>query len=111
MERRQEEVVPCGLIFGIRAFSEEESPLPDFLHQPCPWTPGVTFHYILMPNVNKMPDHPELLKQLALEVIDGIPLNAAKIYTDGRKGETNTTGSGVLIELTWPRHQISEKKY
>ncbi|GFW75447.1 RNase H domain-containing protein [Trichonephila clavipes] len=43
-----------------------------------------------MPNVNKMSDHPELLKQLALEVIAGIPLDAAK---------TTTTGSGVLIEL------------
>ncbi|GFX87380.1 RNase H domain-containing protein [Trichonephila clavipes] len=46
-----------------------------------------------------MSDHPELLKQLALRVIDGIPLDAAKIYTDGSKGETNITGSGVLIEL------------
>ncbi|GFV81893.1 RNase H domain-containing protein [Trichonephila clavipes] len=36
-----------------------------------------------MPNVNKMSDHTELLKQLALEVIDGILLDAAKIYTDG----------------------------
>ncbi|GFU98075.1 RNase H domain-containing protein [Trichonephila clavipes] len=53
-----------------------------------------------MPNVNKMSDHPELLKQLALEVIDGIPLDAAKINTDGSKGETNTTSSGVLIELS-----------
>ncbi|GFY02848.1 RNase H domain-containing protein [Trichonephila clavipes] len=52
-----------------------------------------------MPNVNKMSDYPELLKQLALEVIDGIPLDASKIYTDGSKGDTNTTGSGVLIEL------------
>ncbi|GFT70770.1 uncharacterized protein TNCV_2491061 [Trichonephila clavipes] len=44
-------------------------------------------------------DHPELLKQLALEVIDGVTLDAAKICTDGSKEETNTTGSGVLIEL------------
>ncbi|GFS79727.1 hypothetical protein NPIL_253831 [Nephila pilipes] len=32
MERRQEEVAPCGLIFGIRAFSEEVSekkPFPE----------------------------------------------------------------------------------
>ncbi|GFX45694.1 RNase H domain-containing protein [Trichonephila clavipes] len=36
-----------------------------------------------MPNVNKMSDHPELLKQLALELIDVIPLDAEKIYTDG----------------------------
>ncbi|GFT67133.1 RNase H domain-containing protein [Trichonephila clavipes] len=52
-----------------------------------------------MPNVNKMSDHPELLKQLALEVIDGIPLDTAKIYTDGSKEETNTSGRGVIIEL------------
>ncbi|GFX05521.1 RNase H domain-containing protein [Trichonephila clavipes] len=30
-----------------------------------------------------MSDRPELLKQLALEVIDGILLDAVKIYTDG----------------------------
>ncbi|GFS78081.1 RNase H domain-containing protein [Trichonephila clavipes] len=51
-----------------------------------------------------MSDHPELLKQLALEVIDGIPLDAAKIYTDSSKGETNTIDSGVLNEL--PGHVI-----
>ncbi|GFU00814.1 DUF4817 domain-containing protein [Trichonephila clavipes] len=39
-----------------------------------------------------MSDHPELLMQLALEVIDGMPLDAVKIYTDGSNGETNTTG-------------------
>ncbi|GFX49090.1 RNase H domain-containing protein [Trichonephila clavipes] len=68
--------------------------LPDFIHKPCPWTPACHVHYNLMPNVNKMSDHPELLKQLALEVIDGIPLDAAKIYTDG------TFGSAP-IHLQW----------
>ncbi|GFW26184.1 RNase H domain-containing protein [Trichonephila clavipes] len=52
-----------------------------------------------MPKFNKLSDHPELLKQLTLEVIDGIPPDAVKIYTDVSKGKTNTTGSGVLIEL------------
>ncbi|GFW95798.1 RNase H domain-containing protein [Trichonephila clavipes] len=47
-----------------------------------------------------MSDLPELLKQLALEVVDGIPLDAAKIYFDGSKGETNITDSGVLVELS-----------
>ncbi|GFY29616.1 RNase H domain-containing protein [Trichonephila clavipes] len=42
------------------------------------------------------------------KVIDGIPLDAAKIYTDGRKGETNTTDSGVLIEV--PGHVIKFQK-
>ncbi|GFW71845.1 RNase H domain-containing protein [Trichonephila clavipes] len=31
-----------------------------------------------------MTEHLKLLKQLALEVIDGIPLDSVKIYTDGR---------------------------
>ncbi|GFV90678.1 hypothetical protein TNCV_2223941 [Trichonephila clavipes] len=42
----------------------------------------------------------ELLKQLALEMMDVIQLNAAKIYTDGSKEQTNTTASGVLIKLS-----------
>ncbi|GFU10037.1 RNase H domain-containing protein [Trichonephila clavipes] len=32
-----------------------------------------------------MSNHTELLKQLALGVIPGIPLDAAKIYTDGNR--------------------------
>ncbi|GFW04921.1 hypothetical protein TNCV_4881561 [Trichonephila clavipes] len=42
---------------------------------------------------------PDFLKNLALEVIDGIPLDAVKIYTDGSKGEINTTRRRVLIEI------------
>ncbi|PRD24036.1 UNVERIFIED_CONTAM: hypothetical protein NCL1_44835 [Trichonephila clavipes] len=45
-----------------------------------------------------MSDHPELLKQLALEVIDGILLDAAKIYTDG-----NTDRQLIIQHLSnWP---------
>ncbi|GFW24943.1 hypothetical protein TNCV_3846771 [Trichonephila clavipes] len=62
-----------------------------------------------MPNVNTMSDHPKLFKQLALEVIDGISLDAAKIHTDGSKGETNTTGSGVLIEIPGVSSNCREK--
>ncbi|GFW25756.1 hypothetical protein TNCV_1310171 [Trichonephila clavipes] len=58
-----------------------------------------------MPYVNKIFDHPEILKQLALEVIDGIPLDAVKIYTDGGRGETNTTGSEVLIDRIFKIHR------
>ncbi|GFV55642.1 uncharacterized protein TNCV_1821291 [Trichonephila clavipes] len=46
-----------------------------------------------------MSDHPDILKQLALLVIDAIPLDAVKNCTDGSKGETYTTGCGVLIEI------------
>ncbi|GFW12564.1 uncharacterized protein TNCV_818161 [Trichonephila clavipes] len=81
------------------SFNVEHHSLTSFIN-PVLGLQLVTFHYNLIPNVSKMSDHLELLKQLALEVIAGIPLDAAKIYTDGSKGETNTTGSGVLIELT-----------
>ncbi|GFT60650.1 uncharacterized protein TNCV_3583721 [Trichonephila clavipes] len=64
------------------SFNVEHHCLTSF-NNPVLGLQGVTFHYNLMPNVNKMSDHPELLKQLALEVIDRIPLDAAKIYTDG----------------------------
>ncbi|GFS56764.1 uncharacterized protein TNCV_2221951 [Trichonephila clavipes] len=80
------------------SFNVEHHSLTSFIN-PVLGLQRVTFHYNLMPNVNKMSDHPELLKQLALEVIDGIPLDAAKIYIDGSKGETNTNGNGGLIEL------------
>ncbi|GFY32093.1 RNase H domain-containing protein [Trichonephila clavipes] len=55
-----------------------------------------------------MSDHPELLKQLALEVIDRIPLDAAKIYSDGNKGETNTTGSGFLRGLGLRGNEVAD---
>ncbi|GFV53102.1 uncharacterized protein TNCV_4015151 [Trichonephila clavipes] len=80
------------------SFNAEHHNLTSFIN-PVLGLEGVTFHSDLMPNNNKMSDHPELLKQLALEVIDGIPLDAVKIYNGGSKGETNTTRSGVLIEL------------
>ncbi|GFW25305.1 uncharacterized protein TNCV_5088701 [Trichonephila clavipes] len=76
------------------SFNVEHHCLTSFIN-PVLGLQRVTFHYNLMPNMNKMSGHPELLKQLALEVIAGIPLDAAKIYTDGSKGETNTTGVAV----------------
>ncbi|PRD28702.1 UNVERIFIED_CONTAM: hypothetical protein NCL1_31626 [Trichonephila clavipes] len=41
---------------------------------------------------------PELLKQLALEVIDGIPLDAVKFYTDGTDPPSNIYRIGHLSE-------------
>ncbi|GFS80828.1 uncharacterized protein TNCV_1334561 [Trichonephila clavipes] len=51
-----------------------------------------------MPNFNEMSDHPELLKQLALEVIDGIPPDVIKIYTDGSKDSR----SSIQHLSNWP---------
>ncbi|GFW03593.1 RNase H domain-containing protein [Trichonephila clavipes] len=67
------------------SFNVEHHCLTSFIN-PVLGLQRVTFHYNLMPNVNKMSDHPKLLKQLALEVIDKIPLDATKIYTDGTFG-------------------------
>ncbi|XP_054711316.1 uncharacterized protein LOC129220907 [Uloborus diversus] len=60
--------------------------------------PGAHFHTELMSVTNKHTDAPDYLRQLALEVIDGIPSDAILIYTDGSKDELNNTGSGVFIE-------------
>ncbi|GFS66443.1 RNase H domain-containing protein [Trichonephila clavipes] len=65
------------------SFNVEHHCLTSFIN-PVLALQGITCHYNLMPNVNKMSDHSELLKQLTLEVIDGIPLGATKLYTDDR---------------------------
>ncbi|GFR30828.1 RNase H domain-containing protein [Trichonephila clavata] len=43
-------------------------------------------------NFTKHNEHPELLRQLALEVIDNIPSQALVLYSDGGR-----TGSGVFM--------------
>ncbi|GFT14907.1 RNase H domain-containing protein [Trichonephila clavipes] len=73
------------------SFNVEHHCLTSFIN-PVLGLQRVTFHYNLMPNVNKMSDHPELLKQLALELIAGIALDAAKIYTDG----SDSTSRSIL---------------
>ncbi|GFW43194.1 RNase H domain-containing protein [Trichonephila clavipes] len=63
--------------------------------------PGVRFHTELLSHTNKNSDGPEYLRQLALEVINGIPNDVILIYTGGSKGnkdESNRTGSGGFIE-------------
>ncbi|PRD24940.1 UNVERIFIED_CONTAM: hypothetical protein NCL1_42362 [Trichonephila clavipes] len=42
---------------------------------------------------------PIYLQAIDSEVNDEIPLDAAKIYTDGSKGETNTTGNAPQLRL------------
>ena len=57
--------------------------------------------------VSKNSSVPEHLKQLALEVINGIPQDATKIYTDGSKGENNQSGSGVFIRTPRGEQKIA----
>ncbi|GFV18077.1 uncharacterized protein TNCV_168811 [Trichonephila clavipes] len=59
---------------------------------------GVHFHTELLSSINKNSDVPEYLRQLALEVKNGIPSDAILIYTDGSKDESNRSRSGAFIE-------------
>ena len=59
---------------------------------------GVYFHTELLTYTNKSSQHPDFLRQAALEVINNIPSGAVQIYTDGSKDENGHTGSGVLIK-------------
>ncbi|GBO16223.1 hypothetical protein AVEN_255583-1 [Araneus ventricosus] len=58
---------------------------------------GVFFHTELLTHTNKSSQHPEYLRQAALEVINNIPIEATLIYTDGSKNEIGHTGSGVFL--------------
>ncbi|GIY65323.1 reverse transcriptase domain-containing protein [Caerostris darwini] len=54
---------------------------------PSDGLPNVHFHTDLSVQVNKQDDLPVYLKQLALEIINDIPADAIKMYTDGSKNE------------------------
>ncbi|GFV84672.1 RNase H domain-containing protein [Trichonephila clavipes] len=50
----------------------------------------------LVTSTPKHRSHPELLRQLALEVINDIPDQALIIYTDGSRSDTDRVGSGIF---------------
>ncbi|GFX70621.1 RNase H domain-containing protein [Trichonephila clavipes] len=50
----------------------------------------------LLASTPKHSSHPELLRQLALEVINDIPDQALIIYTDGSRSDTGRAGSGIF---------------
>ncbi|GBO14454.1 hypothetical protein AVEN_255567-1 [Araneus ventricosus] len=60
--------------------------------------PRVFFHTELLTHTNKSSQHPECIRQAALEVINYIPVETAMIYTDGSKNEIGHTGSGVSFK-------------
>ncbi|GFS86190.1 hypothetical protein TNCV_660761 [Trichonephila clavipes] len=60
-------------------------------HNAIEGLPGVHFQTELLSHTNKNSDVPKYLRQLALEVINGIPSDAVLIYTDGIKDESNRT--------------------
>ncbi|GFV87406.1 RNase H domain-containing protein [Trichonephila clavipes] len=56
----------------------------------------VEFREELLTSTPKHSSHPELLRQLALEVINDIPDQALIIYTDGTRSDTGRAGSGIF---------------
>ncbi|GBN54971.1 hypothetical protein AVEN_216339-1 [Araneus ventricosus] len=67
----------------------------------------VNFHYNPSTASNKKDCVPDFLKQLALEIINNLPLNHIKIYTDGTKTDKQA-GSEIYIET--PRDKYSMKQ-
>ncbi|GBM22231.1 hypothetical protein AVEN_273420-1 [Araneus ventricosus] len=48
--------------------------------------------------VNKQKDHPTYLRQLALEIINDIPVDAVKVYTNGSRNDRDCTGGEIYIK-------------
>ncbi|GFV74781.1 uncharacterized protein TNCV_1040191 [Trichonephila clavipes] len=59
---------------------------------------GVFFHSELPVHVNKPADLPTYLKQLALERIGDIPIDAVQVYTDGSRDDYYRSGRGIYIK-------------
>ncbi|GFV00717.1 RNase H domain-containing protein [Trichonephila clavipes] len=58
----------------------------------------VFFHSELPVHVNKQADLPAYIKQLALERIGDIPIDAVQFYTDGSRDDNYRSGSGIYIK-------------
>ncbi|GFW77817.1 uncharacterized protein TNCV_3403931 [Trichonephila clavipes] len=59
---------------------------------------GDFFHQELPVHVNKQAHLPAYLKQLALERIGDIPIDAVQVYTDGSRDDYYRSGSGIYIK-------------
>ncbi|GBO19426.1 hypothetical protein AVEN_148983-1 [Araneus ventricosus] len=87
------QVTSCNLITN----TVEQHQLTQSI-DPSVGLPGVFFHTNLPVHVNKQKDHLTYLRQLALEIINDIPVDAVKVYTDGSKNDGDCTGSGIYIK-------------
>ncbi|GFX43000.1 putative RNA-directed DNA polymerase from transposon BS [Trichonephila clavipes] len=64
----------------------------------------VEFREDLLTSIPKHSSHLELLRELALEVINDIPDQALIIYTDGSRSDTGRAGSGIFSNT--PRNDV-----
>ncbi|GIY93243.1 RNase H domain-containing protein [Caerostris extrusa] len=92
---------PLGLIWkqGL-ADIEVEPSVPFNLLTPTTILSNVTFNEDLKVKFIKHEEHPELLRQLTLEIINNISPRALVIYTDGSKSDSGRTGSGIFMKTT-----------
>ncbi|GFY07866.1 uncharacterized protein TNCV_4288021 [Trichonephila clavipes] len=58
----------------------------------------VFFHPELPVQVNKQADLPAYLKQLALDRIGDIPIDAVQVFTDGSRDDNYRSGRGIYIK-------------
>ncbi|GIY24391.1 RNase H domain-containing protein [Caerostris extrusa] len=92
---------PLGLIWkqGLADIEVEPSVLFNLL-TPTTVLSNVTFNEDLKVKFIKHEEHPELLRQLALEIINNISPRALAIYTDGSKSDSGRTGSGIFMKTS-----------
>ncbi|GIY81317.1 putative RNA-directed DNA polymerase from transposon BS [Caerostris extrusa] len=92
---------PLGLIWkqGL-ADIEVEPSVPFNLLTPTTVLSNVTFNEDLKVKFIKHEEHPELLRQLVLEIINNISPRALVIYTDGSKSDSGRTGSGIFMKTS-----------
>ncbi|GIY91993.1 RNase H domain-containing protein [Caerostris extrusa] len=92
---------PLGLIWkqGL-ADIEVEPSIPFNLLTPTTVLSNVTFNEDLKVKFIKHEEQPELLRQLALEIINNISPRALVIYTDGSKSDSGRTGSGIFMKTS-----------
>ncbi|GIX83498.1 putative RNA-directed DNA polymerase from transposon BS [Caerostris extrusa] len=92
---------PLGLTWkqGL-ADIEVEPSVPFNLLTPTTVLSNATFNEDLKVKFIKHEEHPELLRQLALEIINNISPRALVIYTDGSKSDSGRTGSGIFMKTS-----------
>ncbi|GIY14706.1 RNase H domain-containing protein [Caerostris extrusa] len=58
----------------------------------------VIFNDACITCITKHNQHPEMMKQLTLEIMDNVPFQALIIYTDGSKSDFGWTCSEVFVK-------------
>ncbi|GIY22525.1 RNase H domain-containing protein [Caerostris extrusa] len=92
---------PLGLIWKQGLADIEVKPsVPFNLLIPTTVLSNETFNEDLKVKFIKHEEHPELLRQLALEIINNISPRALVIYTDGSKSDSGRTGSGIFMKTS-----------